>query len=567
MLEHELMSLGILFLFAIIGGVIAAKLKQPPVIGLLLIGSLIGPHMFNLVKDTHMIEIMAELGSILLLFVIGLEFVIPKLLKIGFKALMVGIFKIGIFFFVLYEILILLGINQTAALLLGVMFSVSSTVVIVKVLESKGLYNREEVPLLIGVLLIEDLFAVIVMTFLSSAKSSFNIFNVFEKLIIALTLLTIVYLIVQKIAKIMIPKLLKEGNEEIVTFIALGICAGFSYLAYALGLQAATGAFLAGSIIASLSDAKLFEHAIKPYTLTFTSLFFISTGTMVNYSVILENFFLILVLLSTIIITTFLGIGFSTFLFANFKNHQAIFSSIAMISIGEFSLLISQIAMKLNLGIDFVSIASFIIFITAIIMSLLIGYYEKISEIVITKNSSFNNKPKSFSNFIRLLSDEIDTENMYTNHMKENFLKFLFKLMIISFLSIVYDKISLEKNIFLNIIFYTILIGIFIYSIKNLKVVSKNLKRIILNIYPGSSEKQISLIMQNILLAFIFLIITIFSPLFILIFKLPTWINIASFLLLILVILRFNRLFNIVHHTSKHVYFPRYKKINTLKFN
>ncbi|MEM3374790.1 MAG: cation:proton antiporter [Candidatus Woesearchaeota archaeon] len=576
MLEQELMSLGILFFFAIVGGVIASKLKQPPVLGLLLVGSLIGPNMFNLVKDHSIIEMMAELGSILLLFVIGLEFVIPKLVKIGFKALMIGILKIGIIFFIIYEVLVFIGINQQAALLIGTMFSVSSTVVIVKVLEQKGLYEREEMPLLIGILLIEDLFAVVVMTFLSGAKSSNNIFFVFEKLIIAITVLVIVYLVFLKIVKIIIPKLLKEGNDELVTFIALGLCAGFSYLAYALGLQPATGAFLAGSIIASLSDAKLFEHAIKPYTLTFTSLFFISIGTMVNFSVIKNNLYLLILLIITIIISRFLALGTMGYLFANFKRQQMIFSSLAMISVGEFSLLIAQAAMKLNYGIDFVSLSAFLIFFTALIMSLTIGYYEKMTDILVTTSLNVNHKPRSFSNFIRLLSEEIDTDNTLSKSLKELFAKsalnflYLFAIIILfqktihilpSYISFTFIHKFITYTIF-SLILLILLISIY----KLNKQMFKILTRIISNIYSGTSEEQSKNIIKNLLLALLLLLITIFSPLLIVLFKLPNWINIISFLFLVVMIIRFGRLFNIVHNTSKHIYFPKYKKINTLKF-
>lgn len=569
MLEQELMSLTLLFFFAIVGGLFAIKLKQPPVLGLLLIGSLIGPNMFNLVKDHYIIEMMAELGSILLLFVIGLEFVIPKLIKIGFKAIMVGILKIGIIFFILYESLILIGINQEIAILIGAMFSISSTVVIVKVLEEKGLYERSEMPLLIGVLLIEDLFAVVLMTFLSSTKSTLNVFSVFEKLIIALSILTIFYLFMLKIVKIIIPKLLKQGNDEIVTFIALGICAGFSYLAYSLGLQAATGAFLAGSLIASLNDAKLFEHAIKPYTLTFTSLFFISIGSMVNYSVLFENFYLLMFLIIAIIVTRFIAVGLTTYLFAGLKRHQTIFSSLAMISIGEFSLLIAQSAMKLNLNIDLVSISAFLIFFTALIMSISIGYYEKMTNILVTTPLSVNHKPRSFSNFIRSLSDEIDTENIYSRDFKDNIMKFIFKIMIILFFSIVFMKLPLPENSIFKIISYlifgTFLLINLIFLYKTLKHIKKVLIRIIENIYSGATENQANEIIQNLYFALIFLLFTIYSPLLIALFNLPKWINLISFILLLIIIIRFSRLFNIVHITSKHIYFPKYKKINTLK--
>src|SRR3989338_10701722 len=112
MIESELITLGILFLFAVIGGVIAERFRQPAVIGLLLIGAIIGPNALNFVQDQNMIEMMTEFGAILLLFVIGLEFVIPKLIKIGFKALLIGFLKIGIIFFMTYEFSLLLNFSR-----------------------------------------------------------------------------------------------------------------------------------------------------------------------------------------------------------------------------------------------------------------------------------------------------------------------------------------------------------------------------------------------------------------------------------------------------------------------
>ena len=133
----ELISLGILFLCAIVGGVIAARFKQPAVFGLLLIGALIGPNLLNLVQDVNMIRMIAELGAILILFVIGLEFDVSKLMKLGARSILIGLLKFAIVLFFGYETTLLLGFSAKVALFIGVILSFSSTVVVVKVLEQK----------------------------------------------------------------------------------------------------------------------------------------------------------------------------------------------------------------------------------------------------------------------------------------------------------------------------------------------------------------------------------------------------------------------------------------------
>ena len=571
MIEQELMNLGILFLGAIIGGVIAVRIKQPVLLGLLLIGAIIGPHFLGLVNDQKIIDMMAEIGSILLLFVIGLEFVIPKLAKIGFKALLIGILKVGIIFFITYEVCLLMGLSQQIAIIFGVILSISSTVVIIKILESKGYHERQEMPLLIGVLIMEDIFAVIALTFLSGVKNNTGIFSVFEKLIISITLLLIAYLVMLKVFKIIIPWLVENSSDEMTTFLALGICAGFSYLAYALGLSPATGAFLAGSVVASLPEVKLFEHAIKPYTLTFSSLFFISIGTMTDFSVLKTNFNLLIILVLLVIITRFVAVGFVSYLFANFKRQQMIFSSIAMMSVGEFSLLISKSAMNLNLGIDFVSISAFIIFITALIMSLTINHFQEVTDILISNApKNFPDKPRSFSNFIRTFSEEIDLDSSHSTTFKKHLFEVISFILYLLFILILGQRIigflQAQSLIWESYIVYFVLGVLSLFILYLIYRKSCHMYRILVEILTSldsaGNKKKSAYLLSNLLLALFLLLITIFSPILIVFFKMPNWINVFSFILLLLVILRFKKLFNYVHYSSsKGNYFPTYKKI------
>ena len=133
----ELISLGILFVCAIIGGIIANKFRQPAVFGLLLVGALIGPSSLNLVQDAKMINMMAEFGAILILFIIGLEFDMSKLMKLGARSILIGFLKFAIVLFFGYETTLLLGFTSKVALFVGVILSFSSTIVVVKLLEQK----------------------------------------------------------------------------------------------------------------------------------------------------------------------------------------------------------------------------------------------------------------------------------------------------------------------------------------------------------------------------------------------------------------------------------------------
>jgi len=563
MLENELMSLGILFFFAIVGSFIANKIKQPAVIGLLLIGAIIGPNALGYVNDVAMIDMMAELGAILLLFVVGLEFVIPKLAKIGFKAAIVGVLKIGISFFITYEIVLLLGLSQKVALILGVMLSVSSTVVIVKILESKGLYERQEMPLLIGILIVEDLFAVIVLTFIGSFEGSAGIFVVMEKLIFALTVMIVTYILMLRIMPKLLSILTDEGSEEMSTFIALGICAGFSYLAFILGLSPATGAFIAGSIVASLPQVKTIEHAIKPYTLAFSSLFFIAIGSMVNFSAITNNLTLLLVLVVVTIIAPFLTVGFVSYLFANFTRQQVMFSSIAMLSVGEFSLLIAKMAAPITPEIDLVSIAAFIIFITAIIMSFAISYHKQATDILVSRNPY--SKPRSFSNFMRLLTEELDTESTHSLNVKSKALKSGFFLLFVTFiisagrhLSDYFTVLGIGKQYlffaYIGLVFLGLIFGYM--AAANFFSMYNSTLSIITNLDTTGNKKRSQYILNNLLFALMLLMVSVFSPVLITLFNLPGWINIASFMLLLFVIFRFNRMFNYLHYSAEKAIFP-----------
>ena len=538
----ELISLGILFLCAIIGGIIATRFKQPAVFGLLLVGAIIGPSSLNLVRDQSMINMMADFGAILLLFIIGLEFDVSKLMKLGARSILIGLLKFAIVLFFGYETTLLLGFGVKVALFVGVILSFSSTVVVVKVLEQKEMFSRKEVPLLIAVLIIEDIIAVLILTFFSGVKdANTGLISTFEHVAFSIAILIFAYFITMKVLRYGVSIILKNNKDEsVLTFLSLGMGALFSYFAFYLGLTPSAGAFLAGSLIASLPNAKEYGRAIHPYALIFTSIFFISMGTLVDFKAIELNLGLIGALLLTILVSRFIAIGFLTFLLANFKNEQPFFSSIAMISVGEFSLLVAKESAKFGLGVDLVTITAAIIFMSAIFMSIGIAYSENFHNAI---NSRMPLKTmlklERISNYMRKFFDQLEIENFFTKKLKSES-KITFILAILAmFTFFILRRVSLlvkaGYSALVLYIFYAVSAALMMYLAsliyKRLKSLHHTLSVILTNVDSSRNLKKCTRILTNLLIILLLLFSAMAFPFAMFALNLGMWANIVPFAL------------------------------------
>lgn len=559
----ELISLGILFLCAIIGGVIATRFKQPAVFGLLLVGALIGPNSLNLVQDGDMIKMMADFGAILILFIIGLEFDVSKLMKVGARSILIGLLKFAIVLFCGYEASLLLGLSAKIALFIGVILSFSSTVVVIKVLEQKEMFSRKEVPLLIAVLIIEDVIAVLALTFFSGIKDSqIGLISKFEHIFFSIVILVLAYMIIMKILRYGINVILKNSNDEsVLIFLSLGIGALFSYFAFYLGLTPSAGAFLAGSLIASLPNSKEYGKAVHPYALIFTSIFFISMGTLVNFKVVETNTILIVTLILTIFISRFIAIGFLTFLLANFKNEQPFFSSIAMISIGEFSLLVANESRKFGVGIDLVTITASIIFISAIMMSIGINYSESLHNGINSKVPlKIRVKMERISNYMRKFFDQMEIENFFTKKVRsESKLTFILLIAVLLAFFILRRILLLIESSYNAVVlysFYALSAALMVYLIdlvyKKLKILHQTLSFILTNVDNSKNLKKCTSILNNLLLALLLFFTAMLFPLAMFAFNLGPWANIIPFIILFFSFYYIRNLVILVDGSSRH---------------
>ncbi len=542
-MANELMSLGVLFLCATIGGIVSARFKQPAVFGLLLMGAVIGPNFLNLVQDVNTITIMAEFGAILLLFVVGLDFDASKLIKIGPRSILIGLLKFAFVFFLGYEITLLLGLTTKVALFIGLILSFSSTVVIIKVLEQKEMINRTEVPLLIAILIIEDIIAILALTFLSGIKSA-DLTTAIEHIVFSIAILTFSYYLIGNVLRFCVSIILNNNSDDSVfTFLSLAIGALFSYFASFLGLTPSSGAFLAGSMIASLPNSKEYRKAIQPYALIFTSIFFISMGTLVDFKAVESNLFLILISLFIVLISRFIVIGFSTFLLANFRREQPIFSSIAMISIGEFSLLIAKESGKFGVEIDLVTVTSAIIFISAIMMSLSMSYSETIYSKLKTKISLRTRfKFENIAYYMRRFFDQLEIENYSTKKIKSESKLALMLTLILLFSFLILRKIAFLISNYASSVWYTfyglsaiLLLYLTTIIYKRLEIIHSMLSIVLTNVDRSKNIKKCKLILNYLLIILFLLFLSMLFPLVIFAFDLSGLTNIIPIVLIIIV--------------------------------
>jgi CPA2 family monovalent cation:H+ antiporter-2 len=537
-------ELGLIILFSIIGGVLAVRFKQPSVLGLIIIGAIVGPNAIGLISDTSLIELSAEIGAILLLFTIGIEFSLQNLLNLGLRAVAIAIIKLGSVFLISYYISQFLGLSLLTSLYIGVILAVTSTVIVIKVLEQKGLSKRKEVPLLVTVLIIEDVFSVFALAFFSSlnTRTDLSAFHIVTSLIISLVSLLIVYLLIRKYLPPIIAYLIKNSTEDTITFISIGLCAGMSYLAFILDISPSVGAFLAGTIVASLPNSKTFKDSIHPFILTFTALFFFSIGTLVNFQAIWTSIGIVIALFVISIMMKFISVGFSTFLFTNFNGRSATFAGLAMLSVGEFSLLIAKEAKPLNLGIDLISITAAVILLSSLAMSFSLPYQEKIYQFTKKKIPAHVKKDISFlSTYLNSISwymsadkKKQDIRRVERRKIFSNFLAIIF-VIIIGYLIWMYGlQGSHEAGPLLFILLFFVILGVFFPGFSLIQH-SRNLIKDVSTLIKKISH--LKHLLSDILYFSLFFFLLILFPIVQLSMHLHPLFNLVELLLILLIII------------------------------
>lgn len=351
-----LQDLAIIMIVAGLVTIIFHRLKQPVVLGYIIAGLILGPHTppFSFIHDDNAVKTLAELGVIFLMFSLGLEFSLHKLLHIGGTALIAALAEITVMIFVGYEIGQWFGWRTIDSIFLGAMLAISSTTIIIKALAELKMNKEPFAQTIFGILIIEDILAIAILALLSSIAISGTIST--NDILVTLGKLTLFLVASLGLGIFMVPKLLayvaRFKSNEMLLITVLGLCFGFSLLVIKLGYSVALGAFLIGAIMAEAKELKLIEKLITPLTDMFSAIFFVSIGLMVDPHVIGVYLIPIAWITLAVILGKVLVCSLSVFLCGN-EGRTSMRVGMGLAQIGEFSFIIATLGTTLNVTSPF----------------------------------------------------------------------------------------------------------------------------------------------------------------------------------------------------------------------
>lgn len=332
------------------------KLKQPVVLGYIVAGILAGPSIKEIptVSDAESIRIWADIGVIFLLFALGLDFSFKKLMKVGGTAvigavtIVIGMMTLG------YITGLSLGWGHMNSLFLGGMLSMSSTTIIFKAFDDMGLRNQRFAGIVFGILVVEDLFAVLLMVLLSTLAVSKHVEGI--ELLNSVVKLGVFLLFCFVIGIYLLPSFLKKAktflNDETLLIVSIGLCLGMVIIATKAGFSSALGAFVMGSILAETVEAEHIEHLIKPVKDLFGAIFFVSVGMLIDPALLWQYKIPILILTCVVMIGQILFASFGV-LVSGLPLKIAIQSGFSLAQIGEFAFIIASLGLTLGVTSHF----------------------------------------------------------------------------------------------------------------------------------------------------------------------------------------------------------------------
>lgn len=418
-------DLALISIYAAIVLLIFKKIKQPVVLGYILAGMLVGPHIPFLpsITDSENIHIWADIGVIFLLFSLGLEFSFKKIINVGKSALIAATSNILCMLFFGYQIGLILGWSTTDSLFLGGMISMSSTTIIIKAFDELNLKKESFTDIVFGILVVEDVVGILLLVLLPTIAIGKSVDGI-ELIYSALKL--VFFLVLWFISGIyLIPSLLKKFqkllNDELILVISIALCMGMVLVATKFGFSSALGAFIMGSILAETPISEKISKIISPVKDFFGAVFFVSVGLMVNPEMLMEYIGPIIAITLVVIIGN-LSINTIGLLLSGKPLEIALKCGFSLAQVGEFAFIIATLGV--NLGVVSPQLYPIIVavsVITTFTTPMMIRLSRPICDFV---NSHLPEKLRQFLNK--------HTSNRPTPNIEENLWRELFKNYIIS---------------------------------------------------------------------------------------------------------------------------------------
>jgi monovalent cation:H+ antiporter-2, CPA2 family len=356
---HEIGFIRDLAVVMIVAGattILFQRMRQPVLLGYILAGMLIGPHTPGvLVGDPRAIDDISNLGVVLLMFTLGLEFSVRKLREVGIGVLAAAVAEVGLMLWIGYGIGGLFGWTGMDALFLGAIISLSSTMVATRTLAESGQRHQPFAQLVVGLLVAEDMLAIVMLTLLTAvalggsvqAETAFTLVG-------HLGLFVIVGMI---LGLLLLPRLVDYvagfDRDETLLVSVLGICFGASLFAAWMGFSVALGAFLAGAVVAESRSVGRVLHLVEPLRDMFAALFFVAIGLKIDPAMLPQYALPALLIAAVVIVGKTLACSLGIFVVGH-DARTALRSGLGMAQIGEFSFVIATLGLSLGVISDFI---------------------------------------------------------------------------------------------------------------------------------------------------------------------------------------------------------------------
>ena len=375
------------------------KIRQPLIIGYLFAGMLIGPlsplwapflsdntgnsnmDTVGLLSDISALNVFAEIGVILLLFVIGIEFPFAKIRSIGKVAIGVGTLGLFMTLGLVFYVCTSMGLEFMDSLFLAAALSISSTAIIVKVLEETGKIKKESSILVLGILIVEDVIAVILIASLESIAlvGNVSIEGIIAVVVVAGILIIGTFTVGIRTIPKLVDKVASAENREILLLAILGVCFGYSLLANVVGLSVAIGAFLAGVLIAESKSAEVSKILSSPIKDMFVAIFFVSVGALMDVRQLENYIFVAIALIAVALAMKFGGNLLGNFIFRQERGKSLRSAFTLAAPRGEFSIVIIKVGVDAGVVSAFLfPLIGVITIITAIITPFLVKAGDRI---------------------------------------------------------------------------------------------------------------------------------------------------------------------------------------------
>lgn len=339
-----LQDLAVVMAVAAVITIVCHRFHLPVVLGYIVAGVIVGPHTppYSLITDLHRIHTLSELGVVFLLFSIGLEFSFSRLLKVGFVAFAAATFEIFCMIGLGYAVGRGFGWSPVDSLFLGAILSISSTTIIAKILLEMKRINEPFAQVVLGILIIEDVLAIVIIAILSGLATSGTL--TLDAAGLALGEVAVFVLGLALAGFMVIPRLLRylerQALPETLVISVLGLCFAGALAATKAGFSVALGAFIVGAIIAETRQAPRVIQRIEPIRDMFTAVFFVAVGMMIQPSMIAAFAGPILLIALATIVGKVLSCSLATFL-SGYTPDTALLVGVALAQIGEFSFIIA----------------------------------------------------------------------------------------------------------------------------------------------------------------------------------------------------------------------------------